>query len=143
MVRFDGVAFVRKHGVVLASAKGPVPNLADAVAGEKIRGSWWGHSKGAEIFDVLGAVADSKDVLCFRLVARKVTFVHRRVWPALVRLAQEIGRERLTAVRQEHTPSGAHRNVDTPFPKWVPPEIQKAAAALSTEQARTQLGDWL
>ena len=40
MARFDGIAFVRKHGVVLASAKGPVPNLADAVAGEKIRGSW-------------------------------------------------------------------------------------------------------
>jgi hypothetical protein len=143
MTRFDGIAFVRKHGVVLASAKGPVPNLADAVAGEKIRGSWWGHPRGAEIFDVLGAVADSPDVLCFKLVDRKVTFVHRRVWPALVRLAAELGRARLTAVKQEHTKSGAHKNVATPFPRWVPAETREAAVALSVEQARKLLGNWI
>src|ERR1700712_5513143 len=96
--RFDVLEFVERHGIVLASAKGPVPNIADSIAGETIRGSWWGHAKGAEIFAALNAVADSDDVLCFRLVERKVTFVHRRLWPALVRLADEIGKERLTAI---------------------------------------------
>jgi hypothetical protein len=138
----DAVELVERHGVVLASAKGPVPNLADAIAGCAIRGSWWGHAKGGEIFTALGAVADSADVLCFRLVDRKLTFVHRRLWPALVRLADELGAERLTAIKQEHTASGAHRNVRTPFPQWVPPATQRAAESLSTVEARAALGSW-
>jgi hypothetical protein len=140
---FNPVEFIAQHGVVLASAKGPVPNLAEAVAGEPIRGSWWGLKKGPEIFRALGAVDDSPDVLCFRLVRGKITFVHRRLWPALVRLADELGKEALTAIKQEHTEAGAHRNVATPFPEWVPPEIIAAARGLSAEDARTLLGSWM
>jgi hypothetical protein len=139
---FDSVEFVARHGVVLASGKGPVPNLAEAVAGGPIRGSWWGHPKGQEIFLALGAVGDSPDILCFRLVDGKITFVHRRLWPALVRLAAELGRDRLAAVKQEHTETGAHRNVLTAFPKWVSPEVKAAARALSEAGARAQLGPW-
>jgi hypothetical protein len=36
MAPFDPVAFVKRDGVVLASAKGRVPNLAEAIAGEPI-----------------------------------------------------------------------------------------------------------
>ena len=134
--------FIARHGVVLASAKGPVPNLAEAIAGEPIRGSWWSHRKGSEIFLGLGVVGDSPDVLCFRLVEGKVTFVHRRLWPALVRLAPKLGKERLSAIKQEHTDSGAHRNIVTPFPKWVPPEVKIAAQKLSVREAQEQLGAW-
>jgi len=139
---FDPVAFVARHGVVLASANGPVPSLAEAVAGEPIRGSWWSHPKGSAIFAALGAVDDSPDVLSFRLVDGKVTFVHRRLWPALVRLAGELGKERLTAIKQEHTATGAHRNVLTPFPKWVPDGVEAAARKLTEAGARAQLGAW-
>ena len=48
--RFDPVGFVEQHGVVLAAARGPVPSVAEAIAGEPIRGSWWGHEKGSQIF---------------------------------------------------------------------------------------------
>jgi len=140
---FDPVEFVARHGVVLASAKGPVPNLAEAVVGETIRGSWWGHRKGAEIFHALGAVGDSPDVLCFRLVQKKITFVHRRLWPALVRLAEELGRDALAAIEQEHTETGAHRNVMTPYPEWVPADVKTAARKLSESEARAELGSWL
>lgn len=139
---FDAVGFVARHGVVLASAKGPVPNLAEAVAGEPIRGSWWGHRRGSEIFQALNAVSDSTDVLCFRLVEGKLTFVHRRLWAPLVRLVDELGREPLTAIKQEHTATGAHRNVRTPFPKWVPQDVMEAARKLPVEAARAQLGTW-
>jgi len=139
---FDPVQFVAQHGVVLASAKGPVPNLAEAVAGEPIRGSWWGHAKGSEIFQALGLVDESSDVLCFRLVQGKITFVHRRLWPAMVRLAEELGPDALAAIKQEHTASGAHRNVTTPFPEWVPDDVKVAAQGLSTVSARAQLGPW-
>ena len=35
-------------------------------------------------------IDDSEDVRCFKLVDGKVTFVHRRVWPALVRIARRV-----------------------------------------------------
>ena len=140
---FDPVAFVAQHGVVLGSAHGPVPNIAEAVAGSPIRGSWWGHKKGAEIFQALSKLYDAPNVLCFQLVGGKVTFVHRRLWPALVRLAKVLGSKKLTAIRQEHTPSGAHRNVLTPFPKWVPQDVLLAARTLTEAKARGQLGNWI
>ena len=140
MGTFDPVKFVERHGVVLAAGKGPVPSIAEAVAGGPIKGSWWGHPKGKEIFRALNAVDDSPEVLCFRLVDKKITFVHQRLWPALVRLAAELGPDRLTVIKQEHTPTGAHRNVLTKFPKWVSPKLKTAAATLSEEDARTQLG---
>ena len=40
------LAFVKKHGVVLVSAGGPAPKLVDFIAGEAVKGSWWGHQKG-------------------------------------------------------------------------------------------------
>ena len=140
MSAFDAIAFVEQNGLVLASGRGAVPSVADAVAGERIRGSWWGHPKAKEIFRALSAIGESADVLCFRLVGGKITFVHRRLWPALVRLADEIGPERLVAVRQEHTPSGAHRNVLTPFPDWVPRDVGIQARALDVAEARSRLG---
>lgn len=138
----DPVDFVAHYGVVLASAKGPVPNLAEAVAGEPIRGSWWAHKRGNDIFNVLEYVNHSEDVLCFRLVEGKITYVHRRVWPALVCLARKLKKAQLTAIHQEHTETGAHRNVLIPFPKWVSAETKKAAARLSEDEARKQLGAW-
>jgi len=139
-VGFDALAFVAEHGVVLAAARGPVPSVAEAVAGEPIRGSWWGHPRGHDIFRALSELSGSPDIKCFKLVDGKVTFVHRRLWPALVRLAGELGPERLAEVRQEHTASGAHRNVVTPFPEWVPAEVKRAAARLDEAAARAALG---
>ncbi len=73
------LAFVRRHGVVLEGARGPVPNLAEAVAGAPIRGSWWGHAKGHEIFRLTRAVRDARDVLVCRLVGGnlKGAFIRR------------------------------------------------------------------
>lgn len=139
----DPLAFLAEHGVVLASARGPVPSVAEAVAGEPIRGSWWGHPRGHDIFSALGQIADSPDALSFKLIGGKVTFVHRRLWPALVRLADRIGAARLAAVRQEHTESGAHRTITTPFPDWVPAEVARAAEAMTDEEAAAQLGPWV
>lgn len=141
--RFDPVAFVREHGVVLASARGAVPSVAEAVAGERIRGSWWGHPRGGDIFRALGAIDGSGDILCFKLVGGKVTFVHRRLWPALVRLADEIGPSRLAAIQQEHTATGEHRNVVTPFPRWVDAGVRAAASEMTVEEARAALGPWV
>jgi hypothetical protein len=90
MTAAEAISFIKEHGVVLASAKGPVPRLTEAIVNEPIRGSWWAHPKSHDIFAIFQAVTDSKDVLVCRLVDRKVTFVHRRLWPSLVRVARQI-----------------------------------------------------
>jgi hypothetical protein len=42
----DPIRFVETHGVVLEAGQGVRPNMAEAIAGKPIRGSWWGHKKG-------------------------------------------------------------------------------------------------
>ena len=139
------LAFVEKHGIVLASARGPVPSIAEQVAGEPIVGSWWAHPKGKAIFAALSEIDDAFDVRCFKLIDGKVTFVHRRMWPALVRLTKDgvITADRAASLQQEHMPTGEHRNIVTPFPEWVPDEVAAAADALSAGDARAQLGGWV
>ncbi len=127
--------------MVLASARGPMPSVAEAVAGEPIVGSWWAHPKGSAIFAALSELDDSDDVRCFKLVEGKVTLVHRRVWPALVRLARDgqLAPERVASLQQEHMPTGEHRNIVTAFPDWVDDETERAATKLSADEARAQL----
>jgi hypothetical protein len=140
--RFDPYAFVNEHGVVLASARGPVPSLAEAIAGEPIRGSWWSHPRGKRIFAALSELGDRDDIKSFKLIGGHVTLVHRRLWPALVTLAPELGSDRLAEIRQEHTASGAHRNVVRPFPTWVTGDVRGEAAQLDDTTARSLLGPW-
>jgi hypothetical protein len=133
---------VRKHGVVLESAVGPVPSVAAAIAGGPIRGSWWSHPRSHEIFELTQAIRDRGDVLVCRLVGGKITFVHRRLWPALVRAAPCFAVKQLAQVNEVHTPSGRHVNREVPFPKWVPADVLAEASQLSEEDALRELGDW-
>jgi hypothetical protein len=138
----DALDFVRREGIVLQSARGRVPSLAEVIAGEPIRGSWWGHPKGQEIFRAAGHVTESGEVLVCRLLDGKITYVHRRLWPAVVRLAAYLPQDGLAEVSEEHTASGRHRRHLTPFPEWVPPDVEAAAARLSQDDARRQLAPW-
>jgi hypothetical protein len=138
----EAVAFVERHGIVLQAARGPVPSLAEAVAGCAIRGSWWSHPKGREIFHAAEAVCESPDVLVCKLVEGKVTYVHRRLWPALVKLAERFPKKQLAKVWNEHTPSGAHRSREAPFPTWVPAQVLHESAGLSVSQAESILSQW-
>jgi hypothetical protein len=139
----ETLEFIRGQGVVLVSARGTVPRLTEAIIGEPITGSWWGHPRGREIFAVLGGVSDSAEVLFCRLIDGKITVVHSRLWPALVRLASRFPVEYLAQVRQEHTASGRHVNHETPFPDWVPTEVAKAAKAMNEADALLELGHWI
>jgi hypothetical protein len=136
------LAFVKREGIVLQAARGRVPNLAEFVAGGPIRGSWWGHAKGQDIFVAANHVVDSGEVLVCRLLDGKVTFVHRRLWPALVRLATRLPPDGLAQISQEHTASGRHERHVTPYPKWVPPEVAKEAARLSEAEAEKTMAKW-
>jgi hypothetical protein len=137
------LAFVRRHGIVLVSAQGPAPRLTDAIAGESIKGSWWAHSKSHQIFAILQELGDSPDILVCRFIAGRVTFVHRRLWPAIVKLASRFHPDQLVQVRQEHTASGKHVNHLTAYPKWVPAETLEEAQRLTTQDAEALLKDFI
>jgi hypothetical protein len=135
----QALTFVKTNGVALESGRGPVPSLAEAIAGELIRGSWWAHPKGKNIFLCSRTIRKSADVLVCRLVGGKVTYVHRRLWPALVRLAERFDADRLAAIREVHTASGKHKVDITAFPDWVPGDVMRAAAKLPSEKASSLL----
>lgn len=127
---------VRQHGLVLESAKGPLPRLVELIAEEPVRGSWWSHPGSHHIFVVLNGLRERDDILVFRLVRGKLTYAHRRVWPALVALAGQIDQHRLAAIQEIHSPHGHHETIETPFPDWVPAEVTETALTLSEAQAR-------
>jgi hypothetical protein len=82
---------LRDRGLLLA-ADNILPSVATRIAGESIHGSWWGHPKAHAIFAASSALARDPDAMTIRLISGKVTFVHRRLWPAL--LAVALARER-------------------------------------------------
>lgn len=135
----QALRFVEANGVVLESAHGRVPTFVDFVAGEPVT-RWWGHPLGRSIFRLTRVVRDSPTVLTCHLVDHKVTYVHRRVWPALVRLSSKVDKRDLGSIREEHLPNGRHRVVTTPFPRWVPAEVIEEGERLSERQAELMLG---
>jgi hypothetical protein len=142
MTAKEAEAFIREHGVVLASAKGAVPRLTEAIVGEPIKGSWWAHPKGRQIFAVLKAVTESEDILVCRAVEGKVTYVHRRLWPALVRAADRFPPNWISQIREEHTSSGKHIIRENAFPNWVPSGVKEQAERMGEQGALVALGSW-
>ena len=85
----QALAFVRKHRVVPMTPSGDLPCLVVAIAGSPVKGSWWGHPRGALIYDLANSLDDSTEVRSVRLVDGKSTFVHRSLWPALYRVVRD------------------------------------------------------
>lgn len=139
MTTKQALAWVKKCGIALESASATVPSLAQVVVGEPLRGSWWGHQKGNEIFLLSRTIRRSPDVLVCRLVDGKITYVHRRIWPALVSVANRFSKARLAALNEVHTTAGKHKVLVTPFPRWVPKEVLRAAQQLTEKEAASQL----
>jgi hypothetical protein len=139
MTTAQALAFVKRYGIILESARGSVPSLAAKVAGEPMHGRWWSHPKGNEIFLLSRAIRESPEVLVCRIVGGKVTYVHRHLWPALVFLAGRFSKKSLAAIKEVHTPAGKHKLLVTPFPDWVPKDVLRAAHELKEKQATSQL----
>lgn len=139
----EALDYVRTHGVVPESARGPVTSLVSAIAGEPIRGSWWSHARGREIFALMRALRASPDVLVCRLVDGKITYVHRRLWPALVRVADCFPPARLAQVRERHTASGRHVTEGTAFVDWVTPQLRREALRVDLAQAVREFQPWI
>jgi hypothetical protein len=142
MTPIEAVAFVTIQGVVLEAGTGSVASLAETVTGGPIRGSWWAHPEGRRIFALTRAIRDCPDVLVCWLVDGKITYVHRRLWPALVRVAKRFPVADLAQVHEVHRASGKHVTREIPFPDWVPNEVAAQALNLDEERAVGLLGTW-
>lgn len=85
----DARAIVReldRRGLLLLT-DARLPNLVQCVTGESLSGSWWAHPRGKEIYAACDTLSAHQDVMVQKLVLGKVTFVHRRLWPALWAIA--------------------------------------------------------
>src|ERR1700694_6027012 len=78
---------LERDGVLLLSDS-LLPSLTSLVVGAPVGGSWWGHPRGNEIYHLLNELAEHPHVLMLKLISAKVTFVHQRLWPAVVGVGQ-------------------------------------------------------
>ncbi len=74
---------IQHHGVLLLQ-DALRPSLATMIAGAPVRGTWWSHPAASAIFETASALDEAGDVTTAKLIDHKVTFVHRRLWPALI-----------------------------------------------------------
>jgi hypothetical protein len=81
------IACLRERGLLMLQDKKLESAVAILTGGERLTGSWWSHPKANAIYAILDEVTERPDVLVAKLVQKKVTLVHRRLWPALLGVA--------------------------------------------------------
>ncbi len=74
---------IQDYGFLLESDT-KLPSVASSIADEPIRGSWWGHPQGHTIYTVCNRLSELPDLLITKLVSGKITYVHHRLWSALI-----------------------------------------------------------
>jgi hypothetical protein len=140
MNAIQALAFVERHGIVLESARhATLPSVAQAIAGKAVRGSWWGHAQGREIFAATRALRDSPQILTCRIVDGRISFVHERLWAAIARLADRFAPGRIARLQEVHTTRGRHRVDEIAFPLWLPVHVAAEAGHLDVAQAEALL----
>lgn len=96
-----------------------------------------------EIYALIQKVDNSRAVLICPLAHGKMTYIHRRLWPAFVRMAKNFPSHALDKVQQIHLPSGRHQRQDIVFPSWVPEQVLTSAKRLSSRDAAAEIQVWL
>lgn len=140
MNAIQALAFVERHGIVLESARhATLPSVVQAIAGKPVRGSWWGHPQGREIFAATRALRDSPQILTCRIVDGRISFVHERLWPALARLAGRFASARIARLQEVHSARGRHHVEEVAFPLWLPVHTAAEAGRLEVAEAEAQL----
>ncbi|MEE9592125.1 MAG: hypothetical protein V3W28_00915 [Thermoplasmata archaeon] len=82
----SALGWLEEHGILLV-VDPLLPSVTTVVTGEALKGSWWGHPQSHAIFAAVERLEGYGKALQTKLVSGKVTFVHRRLWPALAGVA--------------------------------------------------------
>ncbi|MCI4340264.1 MAG: hypothetical protein L3J73_03230 [Thermoplasmata archaeon] len=77
---------VRRDGLLLFTDSRH-PSVVSLLVGAPVAGSWFAHPASHLIYNVGQRLEDAADVLSVPLLDRKVTLVHRRLWPELLAVA--------------------------------------------------------
>lgn len=85
----EEVLDVLTHAGLLLKQDKQAFNVVSLLTGETLRSSWWSHPRGRIIFAVLSELDEHPDVLLAKLLDRKVTLIHRTLWPAFLAVAME------------------------------------------------------
>lgn len=131
----EALKLVEQNGIMLESARGKTSSLVAQIAGGVISENWWSHPKSHLISALTRTVREAEQVLVCRLLQGKITYVHRRLWAALVKVAEDLPPSSLASVRELHGAKGRHEVVETQFPDWVPEEVVAEAKRMSREGA--------
>ena len=86
----DPVGWLREAGIATTTTTPGVASICEAVVGEPITGSWWGHPEGKRIWRALMTITESGEALECRLLGR-VTWLHRDLWPAFATVVADKG----------------------------------------------------
>ena len=73
-------ALIHDKGLLLQTDPVAV-SAVGLLGGGPVAGSWWARPDGKLIFAGLQLLEHDPDIALFKLLNRKVTFVHRRLWP--------------------------------------------------------------
>jgi hypothetical protein len=101
---------LQEYGLLLLQ-DAQLPSITTIVAGRPIRGSWLADPHAHGTYDLLVALEKDPDVLFTKLLAGKVTMVHRRLWPAVLALATARAAWQFEAM--------------SPAAKWVLHEVER------------------
>jgi len=74
---------LKKFGLLLQSDP-RLPSVSTLITGSPLRSSWWSHPLAHTIFHVNGQLEEHPEVLVTKLIASKVTFVHKKLWPQIL-----------------------------------------------------------
>jgi len=88
---------LERHGLLLEHDK-VLPSVTLIVAGEPIAGSWWGHPLGHQIYELIGRFEHGAGALSAKIINGKETYVHARLWPAFLSIAQARPEARLAGL---------------------------------------------
>jgi hypothetical protein len=118
-----------------------LPSLTSLVVGAPVGGSWWGHPRGKEIYRLLNQLAEHPQVLLVKLVSTKVTFVHQRLWPAVVGVGQSRAAWQLDGLTQASTfllglVDESSRLDWEDIPPFLPPDNNRAAESVRALESR-------
>lgn len=66
------------------------PSVVSTITGKSIQGSWWGHPMANPIYNGLNWAIHRKSILSAKLLAKKVTYIHRRLYPLFFSIVNEV-----------------------------------------------------
>lgn len=84
----EALEILRKERVLSLTDTRGLKSLVGEVLG-KVQGSWWGHPEGGRVYAIATELERSNEVLSAKLVDGKVAFVHRALWPSLLRVVTD------------------------------------------------------